>query len=115
MKLPNGEQASVPQEKLSDYLLSPTHPVGRSKAVYFRSLGYDDTNTPQFIEALLGIAKGNDVRDTIQTEYGIKYTVLGELTTPTKQTAQIITVWIVDKGQTAPRFVTAYPFDEEEE
>jgi hypothetical protein len=115
MKLPNSEQATVPQEKLTDYLLSLTHPVGRSKAVYFRSLGYDETNTSQLIEALLGIAKGNDVRDTIETGYGIKYTVLGELTTPTKQTAQIITVWIVDKGQTVPRFVTAYPFDEEEE
>jgi hypothetical protein len=32
MKLPNAERAEAPPEKLRDYLLSPSHPVGRFKA-----------------------------------------------------------------------------------
>ncbi len=39
MKL-NATTAIVPVEKLRDYLLSPTHPIGRYKATFFRSLGY---------------------------------------------------------------------------
>jgi hypothetical protein len=114
MNLPNHEQAVVPPEKLSDYLLSLSHPVGRSKAVFFRGLGYDENNTGRLAEALLNIAHSGDVRDTIETEYGVKYVIPGELTGQAGQMAQVQTVWIVDKGQTAPRFVTAYPLGEEE-
>jgi hypothetical protein len=114
MNLPNHEQAFVPPEKLSDYLLSLSHPIGRSKAVFFRALGYDENNTERLVEALLNIARTGDVRDTIETKYGAKHVVPGELTGPSGRTVQVQTVWIVDKGQTAPRFVTAYPLGEEE-
>jgi hypothetical protein len=82
MNLPHHEQAFVPPEKLSDYLLSLSHPIGRSKAVFFRALGYDENNTERLVEALLNIARTGDVRDTIETKYGVKYVVLGELTGP---------------------------------
>ncbi len=32
MKLPNSENAYVPESKLSDYLLSEKHAVGKAKA-----------------------------------------------------------------------------------
>jgi hypothetical protein len=35
MKLPNGDRALIEPEKVRDYLLSTTHPVGRFKAAYF--------------------------------------------------------------------------------
>ena len=44
MNLENKEQAYIPVAKLLDYLLSETHPVGKSKAKYFRSLGFNETN-----------------------------------------------------------------------
>lgn len=44
MQLPNSESAIVPEEKLRDYLLSPTHPIGRYKASFFHDLGYEQVN-----------------------------------------------------------------------
>ena len=38
MKLPHGADAEVPLAKVSDYLLSAEHPVGRFKARFFASL-----------------------------------------------------------------------------
>ena len=43
MPLPNPHQAIIDSEKLRDYLLSTTHPVGMFKAVFFQSLGYEAT------------------------------------------------------------------------
>ena len=40
MLLPNADQAIIAPEKLRDYLLSVTHPVGKNKAVFFHALGY---------------------------------------------------------------------------
>ena len=40
MKLPFAERAIVEPEKVREYLLSPTHPVGRFKAAFFHALGY---------------------------------------------------------------------------
>jgi hypothetical protein len=36
----NAGAAIVPSDKLRDYLLSSTHPIGRYKSAVFRSLGY---------------------------------------------------------------------------
>ena len=38
--LPNASQAVVDADKVCDYLLSPSHPIGRFKVVVFRALGY---------------------------------------------------------------------------
>jgi len=40
MKLPYLESASVPSQKLTHYLLSPTHEEGAAKASFFKSFGY---------------------------------------------------------------------------
>jgi len=45
MKLPNGKRAYIPKEKLTDYILSETHAGGKSKAKFFRSVGFNETNT----------------------------------------------------------------------
>jgi Domain of unknown function (DUF4926) len=47
MVLLNSSKAVIAPEKLRDYLLSPTHPIGRYKALFFRTLGYDQTNWRQ--------------------------------------------------------------------
>ncbi|MFI5307497.1 MAG: DUF6883 domain-containing protein [Polyangiales bacterium] len=42
MKIPGAELAIVDPEKVRDYLLSPTHPVGKFKSVFFAALGYTE-------------------------------------------------------------------------
>ena len=109
MKLPNRENAYVPPPKLVNYLLSLSHPVGGSKARFFRSAGFDETNAASLEQGLIDIAHSEDVTETEQTPHGTKYVVEGSLHTPTKGIRRIKTVWIIDAGQEHPRFVTAYP------
>jgi hypothetical protein len=102
--------AVVPAEKLRDYLLSPTHPIGRYKATFFRTLGYDQSNWQVLggdLRSLLSLnAEQLDV-----TEYGRKYAVTGSITGPNGRLAEIVSVWIILAGEEMPRFVTAYPKD----
>lgn len=44
MKVPNRENAYIPSSKLYNYLLSEKHPVGRWKANFFRTKGFDQMN-----------------------------------------------------------------------
>jgi len=54
-------------------------------------------------------AQSGDVALGSASEYGQKYIVRGDLRGPSGRTARIISVWIVRRGDTVPRFVTAYP------
>lgn len=109
MELPNKSKAQVPLEKIVDYLLSETHPVGKSKAKYFRSYGFDDENASDLAQGLLAIAQNSAVEDTERSRYGTKYVLDGELETPNGDMIQVRTVWIIETDDDTPRFVTAYP------
>lgn len=109
MRLPLSDHAKIADEKLTDYLLSLSHSVGSSKAVFFRSLGFDETNFELMGERLLAIARAEDIVDSERVEHGIKYVVDGVLVGPAGRQAGIRTVWIIDAGCDEPRFVTAYP------
>ena len=50
-KLPRADRAIIPPEKLTDYLLSTTHPVGSAKARFFRGHGFNDDNPELLAEA----------------------------------------------------------------
>ena len=56
MKLPGGDRAYVPPRKLLGYLLSSSHPVGGSKARFFRAVGFDDANVGVLERGLIVIA-----------------------------------------------------------
>ncbi len=109
MKLPNGKNAYIPQEKLLKYLLSETHPVGKSKAKFFHKLGFNETNTAKLEEILLSIANKNTVEDIKEMAYGTNYVVKGTVNLSRNKIASIKTVWFIEHGQNKPRFVTAIP------
>ena len=108
MKVPNIEQAAMPQRKLRDYLLSDLHPVGRYKAAFFKAAGYSQDRALELESALVSILS-NDVVDIVKSEFGTKYIVPGVLAVPQGGERNIVTVWIILSGEEAPRFVTAYP------
>ena len=108
MKLPNADLAEVPREKIVDYLLSPIHPIGRFKAAFFRALGYSDTQPEEFETAIKQLLD-NPAEEERATNYGKKYVVRGRITGPNGTSATINTVWIILRGNSTPRFVTAYP------
>src|SRR3990170_3092295 len=109
MRLPNAENAWVDQSKLRDYLLSEAHPVGRSKARFFRETGFHEENMATLEQALLQISRTEEVATTATSAHGVKYVVDGSLVTPSGRTVRLRTVWIVDAGRDRARFVTAYP------
>lgn len=109
MKLPNPENVEIDLRKLSEYLLSTTHPIGRSKSVFFNELGYNQSNIKALEEGLRNIAKGGKVLEKSETVHGTKYVIDGLISSPKGNKKSLRTVWIIDKGYNHPRFVTAYP------
>ncbi|GAB4506363.1 MAG: hypothetical protein Kow00123_05010 [Anaerolineales bacterium] len=109
LQLPNKANAYVPYEKLVGYLLSETHAVGKSKAKFFRSLGFDETMADDLAQGLLEIAHTGKVKERVESPHGTKYVIEGLLKTPRGTSVRMKTIWIVESGSQAPRFVTAYP------
>jgi len=109
MKLPNGNAATVDSVKLRSYLLSLTHPAGKSKARFFRRVGFSQSNIGLLAQCLLDVARTAEVTVATRTAYGMKYVVDGLLPTPSGDQVSLRTIWIVEREDARPRFVTAYP------
>jgi hypothetical protein len=109
LKLPHKEKAYIARNKLTDYLLSKTHPIGRWKRRSFIEIGLNEKNVDTLERALMTIVNSEEVEDSISSPYGIKYIVDGMLEGPSGGKLELRTVWIIEKGKDTPRFVTAYP------
>lgn len=109
MKLPDKEKAYIPLLKIKDYLLSETHPIGKSKAKFFRSLGFNEMNADLLKQGLLTIARTEEIKEAVSSIHGVKYVIDGLLQTPAGEAVEVRTIWIIDNGHTSPRFVTTYP------
>ena len=109
MKLPNSEQALVEREKITEYLLSTTHPSGRSKALFFLRFGFSTDSWEDFAESLRLQASANDVVEVEDTEYGLRYYIDGTIEAPDGRSPEVRTVWQFDSGNDYPRLVTAFP------
>ena len=109
MKLPAAEHAVIAPAKIRDYLLSPSHPVGRFKAPFFISLGYTISNWRHLDEDLRSLAVSGDAEFGKDSPYGQKYEIRGILKGPSGRSARLLTVWIIRFGSDAPQFVTAFP------
>src|SRR3989344_3878380 len=108
MKLPNRKNAIIEKRKLIYYLLSLTDEDGKSKAEYFRKVGFNETNLKDFEHALLTIASSNEVKTIEKSKFGIKYIVEGLMDSPTGKKFMVRIILSIDKGKNNPRLVTAY-------
>ena len=70
MKLPNVHLATVPEKKITDYLLNPGHPAGGSKAAFFLRFGFSETRWQDLADALLRHARENEVVAGERTRHG---------------------------------------------
>ena len=113
MNLPNGEHAVIQADKLRDYLLDVAHPDGFGKAAFFTAMGFQREAWETLADALRKIARNSHVTKSMTSMHGQKYIVDGVLRTPIGQSIIVRTIWIVDKGETRPRLVTAYPQERE--
>jgi hypothetical protein len=93
----------------SRIILSPVHPVGRFKSIFFVALGYSREAWRQLEADLRDHLNANDVIETERNRFGLKYVVGGNLFAPSGAVADVIAVWIILDDETVPRLVTAYP------
>jgi len=106
LKLQNSQSAEVNLQKLLDYLLSDSHPIGKSKAKYLRSFGFSNANVELLKQGLITIAQTEDVKEVISSTHGVKYVIDGSLQTPVKVFIKLRTIWIIEKGEEVARFIT---------
>lgn len=109
MRLPNINDAVVPDAKISGYLLAVDHPAGRGKAQFFLRPGFRGDQPAVLGTALLQHAASLQASSQQRTPFGVKYLIDGCICSPSGATAQIRSVWFVDSNERCPRFVTAYP------
>jgi hypothetical protein len=72
VRLPNAELATLPEQKITGYLLNPAHPAGGSKASFFLRFGFTKANWRRLAEALLRHARENEVVEVAQTRHGTR-------------------------------------------
>jgi len=106
--LPGRTLAEIPASKLSGYLLSLSHPIGRTKARYFLSRGYRTEAPDRLARSLRQIARTGVVGATWSTPWGTKYIVHGVVEAPDGAPMSLATVWMGGESR-VPVLVTAYP------
>jgi hypothetical protein len=107
--VPNSDQAIVDLAKISNYLLSAMHPVGRSKARFFRWFGFVEDAPEELAGALLAHVRNYAAASIEVSPYGTKYRVEGRLISPDGRNPLVGSVWIILDGEIIRRFVTAFP------
>lgn len=111
MNLPRIESAIVPRNKIENYLLDSGHPIGGGKAKFFVHFGFQRERWELLAEAFRRHALENPVAKTLQDADGITYVIEGAMETPSGRNPRVRTVWLVETGTLAPRFITAYPLN----
>ena len=111
MLLPNADEAIIDPAKLHGYLLSAAHPLGRFKARFFSALGFGSDRWQELESALRTQHLTQEVDPAPAMRSGQKFTIRAILTGPNGHSAAVVSVWFIRSGESAPRFVTAYPGD----
>ena len=107
MKLPNGERAEIPMQKLIGYSLNPEHPSGKHKARVFASvLGITIENADTLRELIQTAAVEGEVVQQDTTPFGqlfkVDWTILGP------QKVQLRTLWEITSTNPNPRLVSVF-------
>lgn len=109
MPIPNADRAIIAVEKLTAYLLNPSHKRGGAKARLLISLGYR-TGTPEVLGSDLRVQHLSlNATRTSPNPYGIAYEIEGPITTPSGRTVRFCSIWQIDTGSEVARFITMYP------
>jgi hypothetical protein len=107
MELPFAHRLRVDESKIIGYLLS--HSNGQGKAAFFLGLGFQPENWITLADALTMLARTNPVAAEVDSSYGTRYSVDGELQTPSGRRPRVRTVWILEPDSDEPRLITAHP------
>jgi hypothetical protein len=111
-EIPDRALARVDRTKLVDYLLSPTHADGRTKAEFFTRFGFRADRWQDLAEALRALGATNPISGVVESAHGLRYTVDGTMRAPDGRAPWVRTVWIVERGSMTARLITAHPLSQ---
>ncbi len=97
--------AVIVKAKLTEYLLVPL--AKDDKSQFLAQAGYTIKNWQQLERDLREQILSLEVMPTVQTQYGQKYAITGELRSPDGITIRVKTIWINTGDVT--QFVTLFP------
>ena len=108
MRLPNGDQAVVPLDKLLDYCLNPEHPRGQHKArVFAAALGITSAEADCLRAELLAAAATRDAMAAEADDFGQRFVLDFEMEGFTGS-VQVRSLWIIRRGEEIPRLTSCY-------
>ena len=110
IRLPDAHLATIDRDKITDYLLSSVSPRGRAKAGFFIRFGFSAARWEELAAALRRHAASHAVARVLETPYGPRYHIDGEIESPDGRNPLVRTVWQIDGDGDYPRFITAYPY-----
>ncbi|MBL8166161.1 MAG: hypothetical protein JNJ61_29530 [Anaerolineae bacterium] len=100
------EEAIIPREKLTHYLLLPQ--VRNDKSRFLAQAGFTQANPDALEAAIRQILAENEAVQDREDEYGRSYRVAGALVGPDGALA-VITVWMHGSKTQQYRFITLKP------
>jgi len=101
VQLPNADRVFIDDSKVRDYLLSDSHPVGRSRPL-FSQLWVRFGRLGGVRDVLLDHGRKHAAVLVELTPFGQKYEVRGTIQGANGRLAQIVTVWIVRSDDSRP-------------
>ncbi|WP_174287181.1 DUF6883 domain-containing protein [Sphingomonas bacterium] len=99
----------VLRRKVENYLLQLTHLDGGSKARFFMAHGFSADDPDRLIAALSAHPDDNPVVAVRESQHGVTSVIRCRLRSPDGRDPCVQTIWMLDKGGSIHRFVTAYP------
>jgi hypothetical protein len=106
-KLPNGEGALIPMDKLTDYCLNPDHARGKDKARVFASvLGITRDRAHELADLVQQAARDGDIMKEASTVWGQYYRV--DWAMPSRVDVVLWTIWEIAPGEEIPRLVSVF-------
>lgn len=108
-RLVGANRAEIDPRKLTEYALSPSHPIGRNKARVFESaFGFNQSNADDLIAQLQKGVMENTPVPSVVDKFGTRFTVDIPVSGPTGS-GIVRTGWIYTPGSLTPRLTTAFP------
>ena len=107
MKLPNGDKAEIPREKLINYCLNPEHSSGKHKARVFKSrLGITQDNVELLLQMIRVAAIEGEVVQQATTNFGEQFKVDWKI--PNQENMILRTIWEIGYNKSNPRLISAF-------
>ena len=105
--LPRADEAVIPIEKFTEYVLNPMRDFNKS-AAFGRALGYNLSNYQDLIDNIREHLTHFPARAKGNRGHGEIYEVIMRLLGPNGKTASVLTAWIDDSTTGEMRLINAY-------